>query len=147
MNDTMNAGSQTPPAAETRRRQDRASMIVPGWLLLLETENGTPDIRRVSTRDVSEGGAKVVSPTPLPSDCTWYLRFAGAGGETKFIESEVRHIDEEVVPTLDRRELRRYYYGVRFVRLFDIASVSDDVLRENVQRLLQEHHRQTSDRA
>ncbi len=131
-------GGEADVAGTTRRRQDRSSVIVPGWLLVLDGEKGTPEICRVSTRDVSEGGAKVVSPVPLPTNQTWYLRFSGLGGETKFIESEVRHIDEQIVPTLDRRELRRYFYGVRFVRLFDVSSVSDEVLRENVQLLLQE---------
>ena len=125
------------PDGAARRRQDRSSVIVPGWLLVLDSDKGCPEICRVSTRDVSEGGAKVVSPVALPTNQTWYLRFSGLGGETKFIESEVRHIDEQIVPTLDGRELRRYFYGVRFVRLFDVASVPDEALRENVQLLLQ----------
>ena len=143
MNDTTNATSP-PSEGQEARRQSRSSLIVPGWLLVLDTESGLPDIRRVSTRDVSEGGAKVVSPTPLPSSCTWYLKFSGLGGDTKFIESEVRHIDEQIVPTLDRRELRRYFYGVRFGRLFDVASVSDDVLRENIRVLLEKANEATA---
>lgn len=136
--DPLESGEGTEAGGATRRRQDRSSVIVPGWLLVLDSEEGCPELLRVSTRDVSEGGAKVVSPVPLPANKTWYLRFSGLGGETKFIESEVRHIDEQIVPTLDRRELRRYFYGVRFVRLFDVANVTDDVLRENVQLLLQQ---------
>jgi len=136
--DPIESDTGTDAGGATRRRQDRSSVIVPGWLLLLESDKGCPEICRISTRDVSEGGAKVVSPVQLPTNQTWYLRFSSHGGETKFIESEVRHIDEQIVPTLDGRELRRYFYGVRFLRLFDVTSMTDDLLRENVQLLLQQ---------
>jgi hypothetical protein len=132
----MTTAAPSPDSGRSQRRLTRSDMIMSGWLLLLETESGKPEIRRVSTRDVSEGGAKIVSLEPLPSDVPWFVRFTGNGGPTKFIECEVRHVDVEVVPSFGRKETRRHFYGIQFRRLFDVEAMSDECLRATVRELL-----------
>ena len=146
MSNCLNPPTQSGPASSNgagsagqgtnRRRQARSSVIAPGWLLLLPGTGGVPELRRISTRDVSEGGARVVSMESIPTEHPWFVRFSTNGFDTKFIECKVCRVDEEVVTTLARKELRRYYYGVQFLRLFDIEQLSDNDLRDQVRALL-----------
>lgn len=146
MNDCLNPPTQSAPASSNgndsaepgvnRRRQARSNVIASGWLLLLPTAGGAPELRRISTRDVSEGGARIVSMESIPAEQPWFVRFSTNGFDTKFIECKVCRVDEEVVTTLARKELRRYYYGVQFLRLFDIEQLADSELRDQVRALL-----------
>ncbi|AMV18372.1 PilZ domain-containing protein [Planctomyces sp. SH-PL14] len=157
MNDCLNPPTQSAPASSNgnttagqgmnRRRQARSSIVTPGWLLLLPSAGGSPELRRISTRDVSEGGARIVSMESIPSEHPWFVRFSTNGFDTKFIECKVCRVDEEVVTTLARKELRRYYYGVQFLRLFDIEQLSDNDLRDQVRALLKSASEPAANRA
>ncbi|MBX7106735.1 MAG: PilZ domain-containing protein [Gemmataceae bacterium] len=117
---------QRHPKASDRRRDPRFPYQTVVTLVRVQKE-ASFELRKCWTRDLSPGGARIMSLEPIEGRKV-LLKFLLPKLGSKFIEAEICSHSVEQQTDIRNRQTSMYLYGVRFTSILDDPETCDRLL-------------------
>ncbi|QDT56932.1 PilZ domain protein [Caulifigura coniformis] len=122
-------GTKAPRGAERRRERRFPYQTV---VTLVRVQTGTDfELRKCWTRDLSPGGARIMSREPIEGS-RLLLKFLLPRLGSKFIEAQICSRTTERHTDIRNRSTEMFLYGVRFTSVLSEEDACDQILETGV---------------